>query len=109
MSRAAELARCRAACDLSALDCRIWFGVGLATIERVEAGEIVPGAELEQRIDRFLQVCQRADLPLPPRHSLPPFAHCGGNLDAGAAPMAPASFCRSVIGETEHNACGGAL
>jgi hypothetical protein len=54
-SRSAELARVRAASDLTDEDCQVWFGVGLATLERVEAGEIVPDDELEARIDRFLQ------------------------------------------------------
>lgn len=55
-SRAGELARARATRNLTDDDCLIWFGVGLATIERVEAGEIEPDAELAGKIDRFLAI-----------------------------------------------------
>lgn len=57
MSRAAELTRARAARHLSEEDCMVWFGVGRATLERVEAGEVEPSPELGDKIDRFLRVC----------------------------------------------------
>lgn len=55
MKRGGELARYRAAMRLSEEDCQIWFGIGLATLERVEAGEVEPDPELEHRIDLFLR------------------------------------------------------
>jgi hypothetical protein len=55
VNRAAELARARAAAALSDEDALVWFGVGLATLERIEAGEIEPSAEVAHRIDLFLQ------------------------------------------------------
>jgi DNA-binding XRE family transcriptional regulator len=56
VNRAAELARARAAVGLDEESCA-WFGVGRATIERIEAGEVEPGDELAARIDRFIQLC----------------------------------------------------
>jgi hypothetical protein len=53
-SRAGDLARARAALTLSEDDALVWFGVGLAVLERIEAGQIIPSLEVEQRIDRFL-------------------------------------------------------
>lgn len=55
MNRVAELSRCRAEAGLSEEDSLIWFGVGRATIERIEAGEVEPEPEILERIDRFLQ------------------------------------------------------
>jgi ribosome-binding protein aMBF1 (putative translation factor) len=54
-TRSAQLARARASAGLNEQDCRIWFGVSLSTIERVEAGELVPGDVLERKIDLFIQ------------------------------------------------------
>jgi hypothetical protein len=87
VSRAAELARSRASAGLSEEDCLIWFGVGRATLERVEAGEILPGAELEHRIDRFLQFCGGG--PLFPAAPCPPLAHGVGPIGAGASGAGP--------------------
>jgi DNA-binding XRE family transcriptional regulator len=54
-ARLSELTRSRAFHGLSNEDCGIWFGVGIQTLERIEAGEVVPSEELEARIDRFLK------------------------------------------------------
>lgn len=79
----AALARARVAMPLTEEACASWFGVGLATIERIEAGEVEPGEELAQRIDRFVA----AGVGLSPSPAaLPgvPFAHSGEPLGAGA-------------------------
>jgi DNA-binding XRE family transcriptional regulator len=94
MSRAAALARARAIQGMSEEDCLVWFGVGRATIERVEAGEIVPSLELADKIDRYLQVCggsiRSAALPGSPLEH-------GGDL-TGAGDQAPASG--AFLGDT---------
>jgi hypothetical protein len=49
-----ELSRCRAAAALDEEACLAWFGVGLATLERIEAGEVEPSEEIARRLDLFL-------------------------------------------------------
>jgi transcriptional regulator with XRE-family HTH domain len=61
-SRVGELARCRAFHGLSEADCLVWFGVGPATLERIESGEVEPSDELEQRIARFLSAVGSSQL-----------------------------------------------
>jgi transcriptional regulator with XRE-family HTH domain len=65
VSRRGELARSRAFHGLTEEDCLVWFGVGMATLERIEAGEVEPGAELEARIARFLNVVGGGSAPPP--------------------------------------------
>lgn len=93
MTRTAELAAARAAANLSEEDCLIWLGVGLATIERVEAGEVEPGEELEGRIERFLQ--NRCGGPLAAALPDRRLSHSGGPSGGGAAVTgAAASFAQ---------------
>jgi transcriptional regulator with XRE-family HTH domain len=66
VTRVAELARARAFRGLTEEDCEIWFGVGSATLERIEAGEVEPSDELDQRINRFLNVVGGGGFPFPP-------------------------------------------
>lgn len=62
--RGGELARCRASAWLDEAGCIAWFGVGRSTIDRIERGEVEPGDEVAQRIDRFLAVDGgRGDVP----------------------------------------------
>lgn len=61
-----ELTRCRAFHGLSEDDCQIWFGVGIGTLERMEAGQVEPSHELEQRITRFLKAVGGGSSPFPP-------------------------------------------
>lgn len=68
----------------------MWFGVGRATIARVEAGEIVPGHDLEQRIGRYLTAIGRA--PVCCAAPRAPFTHCGAPTGGGAAePRGPSA------------------
>jgi hypothetical protein len=85
-----DLAFARAAEPLTDKDCRIHFGVGLATIERVEAGQIVPGEELAERIDRFV----RARGGRSPSAALPgcPTARAGGLTGGGGCDTPAANF-----------------
>lgn len=89
MSRAAELARSRASAGLDEDSCLAWFGVGRATLERIESGEVIPDQDLERRIDRFLQLRggSRSDLSPP----WPSLEHGAGPLAAGS-PLVPPSF-----------------
>jgi hypothetical protein len=84
--RVAELARVRAAFPLSDNDALIWFGVSLAVIERIEAGEIIPGDEVGARIDRYLAIRGGASpsAALPGRRS-----HCGGLTGEGVCDNGP--------------------
>jgi hypothetical protein len=88
VSRAAELSRARAFHGLSETDCQIWFGVSLATMERLEAGEIEPSDELDERIQRFLTAhrggasCSTPGAPL---------AHGGVPTGGGGTIRAPAA------------------
>jgi DNA-binding XRE family transcriptional regulator len=92
VNRSAELSRARAFTALSDEDCFIWLGIGLATLERIEAGEVVPSAETARRIERFLQTIGgrsavgRGGVPFLPANPAPPFTHCGGASGAGGAP-----------------------
>lgn len=92
MSRAAELARCRAWFHFDEDASLAWFGVGLATLERVEAGEVVPVPELEQRIDRFLQFVGGnagkvgGQFTLSGPSTPEPFVHGAAHLAAGPVP-----------------------
>jgi transcriptional regulator with XRE-family HTH domain len=84
MNRAGELARSRAFHGLSEEDCLVWFGVGRSTLERIEAGEVEPSEELEQRIHLFLNSIGGGRNPLPPTTGLP-FSHSGG--PGGGGPL----------------------
>jgi hypothetical protein len=98
-ARVAELARCRAAQGLDEAQCFVWLGVGLATLERIEAGEVEPTEEVVQRIDRFLSFAGgTASLPassrgLPFSRGLPGSlsAHGGDPEGGGAAATGPAA------------------
>ena len=52
--RAARLAQARWLQPIDDEQAQILFGVGLATIERIEAGEVEPDGDVAARIDRFL-------------------------------------------------------
>lgn len=51
---AADLARWRAETPFDDEQLRLLFGVGAATLERIEAGEVMPGDELEARIRKVI-------------------------------------------------------
>lgn len=85
MSRAAELARARAFHGLTEEDCLVWFGVGIATLERLEAGEVEPSEELEARIARFLNVVGGGSPLSPSAHSRPSPTHGAGPTGGGPA------------------------
>jgi hypothetical protein len=93
-SRAAELARARASQPLSEVDAQVWFGVGLAVIERIEAGQIIPSAEVEQRIDRFLAIRGGAS----PSAALPgrPLAQADSPTGEGACDNGPLATFEGV-------------
>lgn len=73
----------RAAQPLDEHESLIHFGVGLATIERVEAGEIEPSDELAARIDRFIEI-NRGGTP-PSAAPGRPGARLGGLTGGGVA------------------------
>jgi hypothetical protein len=85
VTRLTELCRSRAYFALSEEDCIAWFGVGRATLERFEAGEVEPEPEVLERIDRYLQFCGgQFSLSGPP--PLPPsVTHSEGTLAGGAS------------------------
>lgn len=89
-----ELTRCRAFHGLSEEDCQIWFGVGIGTLERMEAGQVEPSHELEQRIRRFLKAVGGREISPSFAHSRPsPTRGAGPTGGAGAvAPARAASF-----------------
>jgi hypothetical protein len=85
-NRVGELLRTRAAFILDDDDCLAWFGVGRATLERIEAGEVEPEPEVMQRVDRFLRFCGGSH-PFTGSPPLPPsvVTHAGGALAGGAS------------------------
>lgn len=99
MNRAAELSRARAFHGLSEDDCLIWFGVSLATMERLEAGEIEPSDELDERIQRFLLVHGGGASSATP--GAPP-AHGGVPTGGGSTIPAPAASLERDCGAPIH-------
>lgn len=94
MSTIPELTRSRAFHGLTDDDCQIWFGVGIGTLERIEAGEVEPSEELEARIQKFLRVVGGASNPFTPPSPGSLHAAFNGDLTGGAAgcPGRSASF-----------------
>lgn len=84
MTRLTELCRSRAYFALSEENCIAWFGVGRATLERFEAGEVEPEPEVLERIDRYLQFCGGQFPFLVRRPSRPRSTHSEGTLAGGA-------------------------
>jgi len=115
--RAGELARARCGSGVTGdTDCRIWFGVGEATISRIEAGEIIPEDEIAAKIDRFLCVCDGSLVADPSSPTLagvpvagpssptlagcelptPPETHSGGNPAGEATASVSPVFSRGA-------------
>lgn len=102
MNRAADLARARAAVSLSEDSCLVWLGVGLATLERIESGEVEPSDDTAERIDRFLQLYGGGFFPTSALR--PPVTHSGGPPGGGSLSdfqtggLAAGSGERSAVG-----------
>lgn len=91
MTRLADLSAFRAELRLDEEECRAWFGVGPATLERIESGEVEPAPDVAERIDRFIEICGGGFHSFPPAAPHPPSTHSGGSRRGGGGGLTSAS------------------